>query len=375
MTYDDANYGFHMLTGQAWSLLTQNTTGITPRKENIPLVIEHNYVVGFEFTRNYQARFVQDFGPMLSAGVSVEAPAELVFTGTGGIGSGGFINGAVVNFANAGNQFLGGSNAFNNFTIDKLPDIVEKVAYDPGWAHFEVFGLQRFFTDNVFTCSAGPCAVPFVGAAGSASEKTTTGAGIGGSFLWPILPSFLDVSGMAMTGRGIGRYLAGNLSDVVVGPDGAMRPIKEVSAMGGVVLHPWTGLDIYAYGGFEQESANFYTGNTATGSPLALAANAALGLGNPAVSNAGCTITTAASFSGGASGCGANTRVLADVTVGAWQNLYNGDVGRFATGIQWQMIDRKLFNGAALGGGLTAPHTTDNIIMTSIRWYPKYPTF
>jgi hypothetical protein len=39
------------------------------------------------------------------------------------------------------------------------------------------------------------------------------------------------------------------------------------------------------------------------------------------------------------------------------------------------MIDRKLFNGAALGGGLTAPHTTDNIIMTSIRWYPKYPTF
>src|SRR5580704_11661809 len=375
MTYDDANYGFHMLTGQAWSLLTQNTTGITPRKENIPLVIEHNYVVGFEFTRNYRARFVQDFGPMLSAGVSVEAPAELVFTGTGGIGSGGFINGAVVNFANPGAQFLGGSNAFNNFTIDKLPDIVEKVAYDPGWAHFEVFGLQRFFTDNVFTCSAGPCAVPFVGAAGSASEKTTTGVGIGGSFLWPILPSFLDVSGMAMTGRGIGRYLAGNLSDVVVGPDGAMRPIKEVSAMGGVVLHPWTGLDIYAYGGFEQESANFYTGNTAAGSPLALVPNAALGLGNPGVSNAGCNITTAASFSGGASGCGGNTRTLTDVTVGAWQNLYNGDMGRFATGIQWQMIGRKLFDGVALGGGLTAPHTTDNIIMTSIRWYPKYPTF
>jgi hypothetical protein len=260
-------------------------------------------------------------------------------------------------------------------STDKVPDFVEKVAFDPGWAHFEVFGLQRFFTDNVFTCSTGPCPVPFNATAGSASEKTTTGAGIGGSFLWPIIPSFLDVSGMAMTGQGIGRYLAGNLSDVVVGPDGAMRPIKEVSAMGGVVLHPWTGLDIYAYGGFEQESANFYTGNTAAGSPLALAPNAALGLGNPGVSNAGCNITTAASFSGGASGCGGNTRTLTDVTVGAWQNLYNGDMGRFATGIQWQMIDRKLFNGAALGGGLTAPHTTDNIIMTSIRWYPKYPTF
>jgi hypothetical protein len=45
LTYDDNNNGFHFLAGQAWSLLTQNTVGITPRKENIPLVIEHNYTI------------------------------------------------------------------------------------------------------------------------------------------------------------------------------------------------------------------------------------------------------------------------------------------------------------------------------------------
>jgi type II secretory pathway pseudopilin PulG len=377
LTYDDANYGFHFLSGQAWSLLTQNTMGITPRKENIPLVIEHNYVVGFEFTRNYQARFVQDFGPMLSAGVSVEAPAELVFTGTGGIGSGGTFNGVVVNFANPGAQFLGGSTIANTFTTDKLPDIVEKVAFDPGWAHFEVFGLQRFFTDNVFNCVTfspvtGICAP---GSGGTAGEKTKTGMGIGGSFLWPIIPSFLDLSGEAMAGKGIGRYNAGNLSDVVVGQDGSFNLIKEVSAMAGVVVHPWMGLDIYAYGGFEQEDANFYS-SMVGGFPL--------GLGNPNLSNGGCNITTAFSFSVGtpASGaCAANTKTLTDITAGFWQNLYSGDVGRFTFGLQWQRIGRKLFDGNAIfppvigPGPTTAPSTSDNIIMTSIRWYPKYPAY
>jgi hypothetical protein len=372
LTYDDANYGFHFLAGQAWSLLTQNTTGIQPRKENIPLTIEHNYVVGFEFDRNYQARFVQDFGPMLTAGVSVEAPAQLVFTGTGGIGNGVFFNGLEVNIANAGGGFLGSSGIANTFTTDAAPDIIEKVAFDPGWAHFEVFGVQRFFTDSVFACNfptpAGGCGA---GVSGSVTEKTRTGAGIGGSFLWPIFPSFLDLSGMAMTGKSIGRYNAGALSDVIVSPDGSLTPIKEVSAMGGVVLHPWTGLDIYAYGGFEQESANFFTVQN----------GAFAGLGNPNLTNAGCNIVTSNSFGGGASNCAGNTKTLTDVTVGFWQNMYNGDVGRFTFGLQWQMLGRKLFDGNALvpaanGPGPTvSPSSTDNIIMTSVRWYPKYPTY
>jgi hypothetical protein len=54
LAYDDNNLGFHFLAGQAWSLLTQNTVGITPRKENFMLVLDHNYVVGFEYTRNWQ---------------------------------------------------------------------------------------------------------------------------------------------------------------------------------------------------------------------------------------------------------------------------------------------------------------------------------
>jgi hypothetical protein len=367
LTYDDNGSGFHFLTGQAWSLLTQTTTGIVPRKENIPLVIDHNYVVGFEFTRNWQARFVQEFGPMFSLGVSVEAPAEQVFTGTGGVASGTTFNGLVVNFNNAGGAFLGGGALANTFTTDTVPDIIEKAAFDPGWGHFEVFGVQRFFTDNIFTCAVATVAGACVGVAGSASTKTTFGSGVGGSVLLPIIPSFLDLSAEAMAGKGVGRYAAGQLSEVVVGPDGSLMPIKEVSAMGGLVLHPWMGLDVYGYAGFEKASSNFFTD----------AAGIFRGYGNPNLSNAGCTITTATSFAGGASGCAGNTKMITDVTVGFWQNMYSGDVGRFALGVQWEMISRKLFDGLnaatlATATGTVAPSTSDNIVMTSIRWYPKY---
>jgi hypothetical protein len=96
------------------------------------------------------------------------------------------------------------------------------------------------------------------------------------------------------------------------------------------------------------------------------------------------SVATAFSFGGGGagpSGCASNTKLLTDITVGFWQNLYNGDVGRFTFGLQWERLGRKLFDGNAVfplsfGPGPTvAPSTSNNIIMTSIRWYPKYPTY
>jgi len=133
-----------------------------------------------------------------------------------------------------------------------------------------VFGVERFFSDNVFTCSiitptagGGVCTAPFsVVNSGSTNNKTTTGAGVGGSFLWPVLPKYLELSGMAITGKGIGRYSAGQLPDVIVAPDGSLRAVKEVAGMAGAVWHPWVGTDIYGYAGIEKEDANFYTAAT-----------------------------------------------------------------------------------------------------------------
>jgi hypothetical protein len=83
--YDNLDSGFHFLAGQAWSLVTQTTVDMTPRKENAPIVIDANYIPGFDYTRNWQLRFVQDITPWVSIGASVEAPAALVYAGTGAI--------------------------------------------------------------------------------------------------------------------------------------------------------------------------------------------------------------------------------------------------------------------------------------------------
>jgi hypothetical protein len=361
LTYDNSGWGFHFLAGQAWSLLTQDQVGITPRKENIPLTIDANYVVGFNYTRNWQIRAVQEFGPGISLGVSVENPAAIVVgstaTAPAGLGgafvSGGIVNGVEVNFTNTagGGGFLNGVAV----TTDQAPDIIEKAAFDPGWGHYEIFGLQRFFTDDTLRCVVGPCVAGSTVMTGTTDNKTTFGAGVGGSVLLPLIPKYLELTGSILYGRGIGRYGAGQLPDVTIAADGSLTPITGLTAMVGLIGHPWEGLDVYAYAGLEQVNANFFNVGTTL-----------FGLGNPGFSNAGCLITTPFSFAGNTpANCIANNRRLSDVTVGFWQNVYKGDYGRVAVGAQYEYIKREVFEG--VGG---APSTDNNIVLTSLRYYP-----
>ena len=349
-TYDNTEWGFHFLGGQAWSLLTQNVVGITPRKENIPLTIDASYVVGFDYTRNWQLRVVKDFGSWASFGLSIENPAELVYNGTGAVANGGNVGGWLVNYANAGSTFLGSSGYANNFATDVAPDIIGKAAFDPGWGHYEVFGIARFFNDNTFGCLVAPTTVAgppartaglcsTVTAAtlvpGQQSQRTKSGDGVGGSVLLPIIPKYVDVMASTMYGSGIGRYGASQLSDVVVAPDGSLSPIKAVHALGGIVVHPWAGLDIYGYTGMEKAQADYWS-IVSSGAIKGLT-----GFGVPTAINTGCNITTAASFTGGTSNCAAINQQLEDVTVGFWQDFYKGNYGRVAGGFEWEYIRRE----------------------------------
>src|SRR5215471_13946615 len=191
-TYDNTGWGgwgFHILAGQTWTLATQNQVDMTPRKENIPLTIDANYVVGFNYLRQWQIRGVVDVAPGIALGVSAENPAAIFVgstatapLGTGGaFASGGIVNGQVVNFVNTGG---GGDFLQNvNVTTDQAPDIIEKAAFDPGWGHYEIYGLQRFFSDNVLRCAVGACVAGSTTMVGTADNKTTFGAGVGGSVL------------------------------------------------------------------------------------------------------------------------------------------------------------------------------------------------
>jgi len=352
LTYDNTDWGFHFLAGQSWSLMMQDQVGITPRKENIPLTIDANFVVGFNIIRQWQLRFVKDFGPTFWLGLSIENSATIDAipgaTTTGSVTSV-TVNGVVANVSNIGTGFLNTVPV----TPDRAPDIIVKAAFDPGWGHYEVFGLQRFFTDNTFCAVSAPtsCTV------GTTRSRTSFGTAVGGSVLLPVVPKYLDFQASALYGRGIGRYGTSLVADVTIAPDGSLAPITALQALVGVVAHPWEGLDVYAYAGLEQFDAKFFN-----------AGGVQFGYGNPNFDNAGCFFPSATSFAGGAAplgGCVANTRRIAEITTGFWQNIFKGDYGRVAVGAQYAYVKKEAFGG--VGG---TPKTDDNIVMTSVRYYP-----
>src|ERR1700746_3948434 len=314
-TYDNTGWGgwgFHILAGQTWSLATQNQVDMTPRKENIPLTIDANYVVGFNYIRQWQIRGVVDVAPGIALGVSAENPAAVFLgstatapLGTGGaFASGGIVNGQVVNFVNTG----GGGDFLQNGNVatDQAPDIIEKAAFDPGWGHYEIYGLQRFFSDNVLRCAVGACVAGSTTMVGTPDNKTTFGAGVGGSVLLPLIPKYLEFTANGLYGRGVGRYGAGQLPDVTIAADGSLSLVTGWSAMVGLICHPWEGLDVYVYAGQEEGAANFFNIGTTL-----------FGLGNPGFSNATCLVTTPFSFSGGTpADCIANNKRLSEITAG-----------------------------------------------------------
>ena len=78
LTVDNDFFGAHLLAGQTWSLATMNTKGIVPRKEDIPLTIDAQYVPGFVWQRTPQIRLVKDFDYNISAAISAENPATTI---------------------------------------------------------------------------------------------------------------------------------------------------------------------------------------------------------------------------------------------------------------------------------------------------------
>ena len=137
VTYDNDDWGFHLLAGQQWSMMMPNEVGIVPRKELIPLTINANYLPGYHFTDNWQIRLVKDFDKKLWLGLSLETPATNLAPGIPDT-----FNGLAVNVTNTGTGgFLNGVPV----TPSIAPDIIEKIAWDPGWGHFEVLAIQRFF--------------------------------------------------------------------------------------------------------------------------------------------------------------------------------------------------------------------------------------
>jgi hypothetical protein len=405
--------GLSFTGGQMWTLATENRKGIDNRLEAIPLTIDVNYNVGFTFDRQYAVRLVKDFGGKFALAASVEGPQ----TTFGGRGFSTFTTAAGVLtqnfFVNAIGAGGGLFNAFDTtgYSINKTPDFIVKATADPGWGHYELFGIVSTFRNRVYPCGvvsytatgtvvvSGTTTTTYKGApitcgalaagetpsVAGAFNDSRTGGGVGASFRVPLFHKKLDFGGKAVGGDGIARYGAAQLPDVTFRPDGTQALIRTGHGLGILEFHPNPKLDVYAYYGAEYAWRAAYTGYTSVkitstsltgsgpGAPLLTSttvtrsATGIGGYGSPFAVNTGCSteaVPTGPSLPGSGA-CAGDIRLIQEGTLGFWHKIYQGPKGGVRWGLQYSYVTKSGWSGAAS----IQPKAIDNMVFTSFRYY------
>jgi hypothetical protein len=305
------------------------------------------------------------------------------------------------------------------YSINKTPDFIVKLAADPGFGHYELFGIISTFRNRVYPCgvvgsnakdTAKPATATTVACPVDASvapsslgafNDTRTGGGLGASLRWPVFGKKLEFGLKGVAGDGIGRYGSAQLADLTLRPDGTEALIRTTHGLGVLEWHATPKLDLYAYYGAEYAWRAAYQGytnitvtkttaipatSTTTGgvtvtTPAIPATTATAiklaqfgGYGSPFANNSGCSTENAPlnqlNPSGGGT-CAGDTRVIMEGTLGFWHKLYQGPKGGLRWGIQYSYFTRNAWsgnNGVATAVGVV-PKAVDNMVWTSFRYY------
>ncbi|HET6552718.1 MAG TPA: hypothetical protein VFG49_04200 [Dyella sp.] len=342
LTSDWDSEGLHLLAGQNWSLLTLNSKGIMPRTELTPPQIDAQYLPGFTWARQAQIRLVKDWGKKYWLGISLENPQTTFYTSP---------NQAKAPVQQTAYNITAGSgfDSANTLSLNHMPDVVVKFAADPGFGHYELFGLGRAFY-NRYAVN------------GSYQNHDTYGGGWGAGMILPLIEKTLDWQISGMSGKGIGRYGSAQLSDVTFSPNGNLAPIKETMVLTGLTWHTNPDLDIYLFGGRESASKKDFTAYNG--------GTVQLGYGNPAYNNSGCDTTGAASAT-----CVGNAKDIWQGTAGFWWKFYQGKFGKMQFGAQYSHTEKEAFAGqgfvnGVLTNGAASPKAKEDMFFTSFRYYP-----
>ena len=377
--------GWTFTGGQMWSLATEYKSGLTNLREQIPLTIDAQYNVGFTWERQYGFRVVKDIKDRLWAGFAVEEAQTLNLGGH---------NLPALVYQQTGNS--GGLyNSLGNYSFNLAPDLVAKVVIEPGFGHFEVFGVGRFFRARSFPNAApmltttkwGPITPTTIGA----FTTKTAGGGVGANARIPLFWKKLEIGAHGLAGNGIGRYSSSTLSDATAHPSGTLELLPGGSAMASLEYHAFPRFDLYGYYGGEYVKRAFYpTGFFVTTAPV-LPTDPPLGqpiiggYGAPTNIVFGCNIEVVPTASGNGGGdvpgslqgCTADNRNIQEGTLGYWLRFYKGAKGTLQQGIQYSYVVRHTWQGVGLAADPVAgtpaipgsPKAIDNMIFTSFRYY------
>lgn len=351
------NDGFTFTGGQMWSLVTETKKGLDNRTEALPMTIDPQYHIGFSWARQYGFRVTKNFGNKFWLGASAENAQTLLSA-----------SGQAQNFLIGSAGTSGGLyNPSATYSFNQMPDFIFKAAAEPGFGHFEIFGVVRNFRDRIYP---GATATPAT-AAGASNFSSTT-AGIGANARVSMFNKHVDLAGHFLGGDGMGRYGTATLPDVTVNPDGTLSPLKAYQGLGTLEYHS-TKWDVYLNAG--GEFVGRHTLLNAAGKPV--------GYGSPVANNSGCGIetvpgtpvggqfpTSSTGFLPGAlANCSANTRNIIEGTFGFWYRFYKGPKGTVQFGPQYSYVVRNTWSGAAGTSVLGQPQGIENMFLTSFRYY------
>src|SRR5580704_1399792 len=159
--FDD---GWTFTGGQMWSLITETRKGTDNRSEALPMTIDAAYTAGFSWARQYGARLSKNFGNKVWFAVSLEDSQATIsshnnsanfLVGSAGA-SGGVYNPTITTCStslNSSGAPVTTCSPTASYAFNPSPDIVVKLAFEPGFGHYEIFGLYDRFRDRVFPCA------------------------------------------------------------------------------------------------------------------------------------------------------------------------------------------------------------------------------
>lgn len=359
--------GFTFTGGQMWSLNTLFRKGIDNRTQYLPMDEEFGIVVGFNYLRQMGFRMTKTFGTKAVFGFEVDNAETTVATGgtlPGTVQGLYTSNSAAAPFGYIIPQFNATdtqgatvSNISSGATANYTPDIIAKFAFDPGWGHYEVYGIGRVFRDRLQTGGTGPATqaagATCLAAAGLATgcapgvgdNSVSLGGGVGAGTILPITKK-TDFILTGAAGAGIGRYAASDGTDVTINNKLQLTPVKTVDAFAGIEIHPTPKIDYFAYGGgeyYQRVQYSILAGQFPTTIVPAAQVETALvtgGVGSPL------------GYGNISSPPGTANKDMWMVTTGVVYRLMRGPYGTIQVSPQIQFLQRETWAG--LGGSGTA---------------------
>jgi hypothetical protein len=308
--------GWKAAFGQMWSLATEGDKGIPSSPSGIlyPLTVDPNFVPGFVWARQWGVRVVKSVDKgKFTFGVAAENP-QLTYTASlagntpyavlGSSGNPGGYNAAisgvttttyvqnyvpaVASVASAGYLPVYGTvtaaSNIANYSFNAAPDLLWKAVADPGWGHYEIFGIAGFAHETIYpgvttdSLKYGgqfaiicPSTVAICSPVAPVPDPTITKGdsivlgGVGASFRAPVAGNKINLGAKAMYGPGVGRYGASTLADVTSRADGSLAPIHNLSGLLTFEWLPTRRLTFWANYGGDYAARVDYSSGTTTG--------------------------------------------------------------------------------------------------------------